>query len=599
MELLDYYRDNLAYIRNLASEFSLEFPKIAGRLGLGEFECEDPYIERLLEGTAFLSARVEKKLDEGYYRLVESVLNSVAPSVLYPVPSGAALELTVNSGHEKVRSGAVLPAGTAVDIAIPTINTVCRFSTLEDAFLSPLMIEEAEYITRNLSDFGVGASRGFAGLRIKLSSAGAIAPDLDQLAFFINMAEADASLLLRQIMQETLAVYVRGGDKDRFEPLSAFSFAMPLATGKKLLPGLMKGHVQGLRILQNFFAYPDFFKFFTLKHSGGLFPPALNTAELLLVFSRREPSLASIRDSSLKLNCVPVVNLFAKRTDRVLIEREAYQFHVVPDRTAPRDYEIAHIQSLEFFNEQNETLFVADNFYEDNPLAERTRKNFFSQHRRKSLVNSRDTRRSSYDGVEVFVSFSVQDKRVEEAYQFAAETICTNRDLPLLLPAETFPSVHSPLLSGAAFIVRPTRPGYSLFHRGVDSDFSKISHVVFNLSALLWQNGKFPLEALRALLGSYQIRSGEETERMLEGIVSLESERTVFRFIERGAVFFEPGWKISFTLDETAYAGMGYYIFGRIVAEILRSFAPINILLEIQFFTKQSGRIAVWKTLEN
>ncbi|MDR2245096.1 MAG: type VI secretion system baseplate subunit TssF [Treponema sp.] len=598
MELLDYYRDNLTYIRNLASEFSSEFPKIAGRLGLGEFECEDPYIERLLEGTAFLSARVEKKLDEGYYRLVESVLNSIAPSALYPIPSGAVVELAVNSGNEKVRSGAVLPAGTAVDVAIPTINTLCRFSTLEDTRLSHFVVEEAEYITRNLSDYGVNASQGYAGLRIKLSGAGAMAAT-DHLCFYINLAEADASLLLRQIMQETMAVYVRGGDKERFESLSGFSLDMPLAIGKNFLPGRIKGHVQGLRILQNFLSYPDFFKFFTLKHPEGLFPSSLTTAELLLVFARREPSLASLKDSSLRLNCVPVMNLFAKRSDRVLIEREAYQFHVVPDRAAPQDYEVVHIQSLEFFNEQNETLFMADNFYEDNPLAERTRKNFFSQRRSKSLVNSRDTRRSSYDGVEVFVSFSVQEKKMEEAYQFAAETICTNRDLPLLLPAEAFLSVHNPLLSGAAFIVRPTRPGYSLFHRGVDSDFSKISHVVFNLSALLWQNGKFPLEALRALLGSYQIRSGEEMERILEGMASLESERTVFRFIEGGAVFFEPGWKISFTLDETAYAGMGYYIFGKIVAEILRSFAPINTLLEIHFFTKQSGRIAVWKTLEN
>jgi type VI secretion system VasI/ImpG family protein len=597
MELLDYYRDNLTYIRDLAAEFSAEFPKIAGRLGLGEFECEDPYIERLLEGTAFLSAQVEKKLDESYFNLLESVLNSVAPSVLYPIPSGAVAELAVNFNNDKIRSGAVLPAGTAVDIAIPSINTLCCFSTLEDAPLSPFTVEEAEYITRNLSDFGVSASQGSAGLRIKLSAA--MAANTDQLVFFINMAEADASLLLRQIMQETPAVYVRAGDGDHFERLSGFSFAMPMAVGEKMLPGRIRGHTQGLRILQNFFAYPDFFKFFTLEKSGGLFPFPLNTVELLLVFDRREPALASLKGSSLRLNCVPVLNLFARRSDRITIEKEAYQFHVIPDRSAPRDYEVVHIQSLEFFNEQNESLFGADNFYDDNPLEERTRKNFFSQRRRKSLVNSRDTRRSSYDGVEVFVSFSVQDKKMEEAYQFAAETICTNRDLPLLLSAEALLNVRSPLLSGAAFLARPTRPGYSLFHRGVDSDFAKISHVVFNLSALLWQNGQFPLEALRALLGSYQIRSGEETERMLEGIESLQSEHTVFRFIEQGAVFFEPGWEISFTLDETAYAGVGYYTFGRIIAEILRSFAPINTLLEIHFFTKQSGRIAVWKTLEN
>ncbi|MDR2663887.1 MAG: type VI secretion system baseplate subunit TssF [Treponema sp.] len=599
MEFLDYYRDNLTYLRNLSAEFAAEFPKIAGRLGLGEFECEDPYIERLLEGTAFLSARVEKKLDEGYVTLLESVLNSVAPSALYPIPSGAVLELALNSGNEQIRSGTILQAGTMLDAFIPTINSPCRFSTLEDTYLSPLAVTETEYITRSLSDLGINNPQGLAGLRIKLASSAGLPSSAGRLDFYINLAEADASLLLRQIMHETAGFYIRSGESGDFVPLSGPSLDMPLAAGQKLLPGRIKGHVLGLKVLQNFLAYPAFFKFFSIENLRHAFDSSADTAELLLVFKRREPSLVSVKGSSLRLNCVPAVNLFAKRSDRVMIEKEAYQFHVIPDRAAPRDYEVVHIQGLEFFNEQNETLFFADNFYEDNPLAEKTRKNFFSQQRRKTLVSSMNTRRSSYDGAEVFVSFSAQDRRTEEAYQFAADTICTNRDLALLLPPETSLSSHSPFVSGAAFISRPTRPEYSLFYRQGTSDFSKLSHIVFNLSALLWQNGKFPLEALRTLLGSYQVHSGEETERMLEGIVSLESESAAFRFIRKGAVFFELGWKVSFTLDETAYAGIGYYTFGKVVAEILKSFAPVNTLLEIHFLTKQSGRIAVWKTLED
>ncbi|MDR1986076.1 MAG: type VI secretion system baseplate subunit TssF [Treponema sp.] len=601
MELLDYYRDNLTYLRNLAAEFSAEFPKIAGRLGLGEFECEDPYIERLLEGTAFLSARVEKKLDEGYANLLESILNSVSPSVLYPIPSGAVLELALNYSNENVRSGTTLPAGAIVDAFVPTINTPCRFSTLEDSTLSPFTVEEGEYITRNLSDFGIHNPQGLAGLRIKLSSAvgDTIPRSIGQLTFYINMAEADASLLLRQILHETVNIYVRSGEKDRFVPLSGVSCDMPLAAGVKLLPEQIKGHVLGLRMLQNFFAYPAFFKFFTLGNLEEAFSSPARTVELLVVFNRREPSLVSLKGSSLKLNCVPSLNLFTKRSDRVLIEKEAYEFHVIPDKSDPQNYEVVQVQRLEFFNEQNETLFFADNFYEDNPLAEKTKKNFFSQHRRKSLVNPRNIRRSSYDGAEAFVSFSLQDKKQEKAYQFAAETLCTNRDLCLLLAPETPLSTHNPFLGGAAFITRPTRPEYSLFHRRTTSDFSKLSHIVFNLSALLWQNGNFPLEVLRTLLGSYRIRAEEETERLVEGIIALEREPRVFRFIKKGAVFFELGWKLTFTLDETAYVGMGYYIFGKILVEVLKSFTPINSLLEIHFFTKQSGCIAVWKTLED
>ena len=56
--LLRYYDRELQYIREMGAEFAREFPKIAGRLGLDTFECSDPYVERLLEGFAFMSARV-------------------------------------------------------------------------------------------------------------------------------------------------------------------------------------------------------------------------------------------------------------------------------------------------------------------------------------------------------------------------------------------------------------------------------------------------------------------------------------------------------------------------------------------------------------
>jgi len=55
---LEYYNRELQHIREIGGEFAAEFPKIAGRLGLSGFECADPYVERLLEGFAYLAARV-------------------------------------------------------------------------------------------------------------------------------------------------------------------------------------------------------------------------------------------------------------------------------------------------------------------------------------------------------------------------------------------------------------------------------------------------------------------------------------------------------------------------------------------------------------
>jgi type VI secretion system VasI/ImpG family protein len=597
MELLDYYRNNLAYIRNLAMEFAAEFPKIAGRLGLREFECDDPYIERLLEGTAFLSARVEKKLDDGYKNFLEATLNSISPGVLYPVPSGAVLELNLNYSNDKVRKGAILKTGAMFDANIPTINTPCTFSTVEDTVLVPLVVSEAEYITRTLSDFDIAERSGLAGLRIKLSRpAGVEINDaVKKLVFYINLSDSGASRLLHQIMHETVSVYA-GSGKGSFRQLSGVNFDMPMVSGRELLCGGLKNSVRGLKLLQNFLSYPEFFRFFSMESTEGIFTHIPDAVEILLVFKRREMSLSSVKSSAIRLNCVPVLNLFAKRSNRVMMGRELYEFHVAPDKSAPNDYEVVNIHRLEFFNEQNETLFFADKFYEEDPFSENTAKNFFSQHRRKSLVNSHYTQRSSYSGTEMFVSFSVQDKKLENAYQFSAETICTNRDLSLLVSNETPLSSRNPLVSGASFITRLSRPDYSIMEREDISGFSKISHIIFNLSALFWQNGDFPLEAVRSIIASYRLRPAEEIDRIIEGITGLETENKAFRFIKNGSVFFEMGWKVKFTLDETVLTGIGHYTFGRIIAEILKSFTSINSLVEIHFFTKQSGCMAVWKT---
>ena len=60
--LIRLYQDELTHLREMGREFAREHPKIAGRLGLEAMEVADPYVERLLEGFAFMAARVQLKL---------------------------------------------------------------------------------------------------------------------------------------------------------------------------------------------------------------------------------------------------------------------------------------------------------------------------------------------------------------------------------------------------------------------------------------------------------------------------------------------------------------------------------------------------------
>src|SRR5207237_9861614 len=80
--LLSYYNRELAHLREMGAEFAREFPKIAGRLALEDFSCADPYVERLLEGFAFLTSRVQLKLDAEFPRFTQSLLETLYPHYL-------------------------------------------------------------------------------------------------------------------------------------------------------------------------------------------------------------------------------------------------------------------------------------------------------------------------------------------------------------------------------------------------------------------------------------------------------------------------------------------------------------------------------------
>ena len=596
MDLLDYYRNNLGYLRHLSGEFAAEFPKIARRLLLSEVDCQDPYIERLLEGTAFLAARVEKKLDEGYYPFLEAVLNSVSPDSLYPIPSGAILELFANTSDGSVKKGTIVKAGTIFEATIPSINTPCRFSCAANVPVVPFTITAAEYQSRDVASLGIKDPHSESALRLWLSAA----PGFNGNAwFFLALSEADASLMLRLLSQDVTGVYINNNGECL--ALDGIEFAVPLLSAEELYDHGAKPGVRGLRILRNYLNYPDFFKFFSIRGLGSAFAEQKAGLELVVAFKRREQSLSAvIKASSVRVNCIPVLNLFPRRSNRINMEVDnsanPYEFHLIPERTAMRDFEVVAVKKIEFYNEKNDLIAKASNFYDDDMTEEHNGRMFFSTKRRRKLVERRSATRSSYEGSEVFVSFSPLPN---EAWQFAADLLATNRDLPLLLPEGVSLSSSFSLAPRAAFMTLPTRPAYPLAEQGDWEDFSRLSHIVMNLSAMLCQEGTRPLELLRNMLRSYPLRPAEEMERMIGGINALSGKSDAFRFIWNGVVFFEWGWRVKLVLDEDAYAGMGLYLFAKVIAELLLSLTPLNTILEIEFSTLQSGVIAVWKTPEN
>src|SRR6266567_1024519 len=86
-EFLDLYNRELQLLYEQAREFADEYPGIAERLGGLITDRMDPMVAGLLEGTAFLAARVQLKLKHEFPEFTGNLLEQLVPNYLAPTPS--------------------------------------------------------------------------------------------------------------------------------------------------------------------------------------------------------------------------------------------------------------------------------------------------------------------------------------------------------------------------------------------------------------------------------------------------------------------------------------------------------------------------------
>src|SRR5687767_10479508 len=107
--LLPYYQKELSYIRRLAADFARAHPKIASRLRLGAGASQDPHVERLIEGFAYLTARIRHKLEDDFPEITEAILGVLYPHFLAPIPSMAVAKFDLSAGQNELIQGFHLP----------------------------------------------------------------------------------------------------------------------------------------------------------------------------------------------------------------------------------------------------------------------------------------------------------------------------------------------------------------------------------------------------------------------------------------------------------------------------------------------------------
>jgi type VI secretion system protein ImpG len=141
-----YFDEELRYLMEAGKEFAKEFPDKAGYLNLAATDDRDPYVERLLEGFAFLTGRIREKMDDDFPEITENILETVAPDFLRPVPSLSLVQFQPRPGM--LQQNYTLPRGTFV-LSNPVGEnlTTCRFQTTQEVVVHPINLSSVEQVS--------------------------------------------------------------------------------------------------------------------------------------------------------------------------------------------------------------------------------------------------------------------------------------------------------------------------------------------------------------------------------------------------------------------------------------------------------------------
>lgn len=318
MALNQYYEDELSYLREMGDLFARETPKLAGFLSR---QAEDPDVERLLEGFAFLTARLRQRLDDEMPEMVHGLIQLLWPHYLRPVPpvTTLAFEQSDAGTPDVIR----VPRGTSLR-SRPVDGVSCSFSTCYELDVLPVRVARLDLENRPTSarlDIRLqvqprGSLRALSGGRIRLHLATEREPLVGRSLYL---------WMLRHASQ--ISVTADTGVSLKLAPDAVIPVGF--ADGEAVLPAPTVSF-SGYRLIQEYLAYPEKFLFLDVT---GLAPVAdWKASHIVLSFEFKRPLPSQIRvvEGNIRLNCTPAINLFTADAMPLRIDGAKAEYRLRP-----------------------------------------------------------------------------------------------------------------------------------------------------------------------------------------------------------------------------------------------------------------------------
>ncbi|MBZ0134872.1 MAG: type VI secretion system baseplate subunit TssF [Planctomycetes bacterium] len=568
-----YYQDELVFLREMGREFSAANPEAARFLAE---PGSDPDVERMLEGFAFLTAKLRQKLDDELPEFTHSLTEMFWPHYLRPLPATAILQFEhTNKATADLKR---LKAGIEID-STPVDGTRCRFRTCNDFDLVPLELTDVQL-------------RREAPARLRLSFKGPDKLPLDKLGLGRLRLHLSGEPTVTRALHVALLRYARrvvvrggaGGDADPHFELPGSAIQPVGFSEDQAVFGGPGPSFPGFRLLQEYFTCPTKFMFVEIGRLDGTATFTGATGFTLDIdFSRLPDNMPPVSKANLQLNCVPGVNLFGHDADPVRIMPGRTEYAVRPGGDNPAHFEIHSIDKVYGLELGSAAERVFNPQFKLARIGRRDEQ-FYHARRRESVTGG------SSEMLLTFIAPEDPEQR-PNIETVSVELTCTNGQLPTRLDAGDInvKTGNAPIFAKYRNITRPT-PSVPPPMSG-DLHWRLIAHLSLNYMSLL------SVDALRSVVGLYNFRArvDRQTEqslsRLLEGIKGVKGD-PASRLVEGTPV---RGLNIEMLLDEELLGGEGEtFLFGSVLNEFFAQYVSLNSFSRLTIKGAKRGEVWQW-----
>ncbi|CAK9886280.1 MAG: hypothetical protein XXXJIFNMEKO3_02708 [Candidatus Erwinia impunctatus] len=573
---LRYYDAEMRYLLEAGEEFARAHPDRAAQLNLDKAGARDPYVERLFEGFAFMMGKLRQKLDDDLPELTEGLVSLLWPHYLRTIPSMSIVEFTPDWREMKE----MMPVAKGFEVLSRPVGekgTRCRYTTTQPLHLQPLSLTKAALTT---------SPEGFSVITLRFDCsqlADWSRIDLSQLTFYFNADAPLASAMHEAFTMQVSRMWLRmPGDADRKRVEGYFTAQ---GFGEETLWPKGNSSFSGYQLLLEYFTFREKFMFAGLR---GLeteeFPAELAWFEIDIVLQTRWEHDFSFTEKHLRLNCVPVINLFPLESDPLTLDSLQTEYMLRPMRVQDSHIEIYSVDSV-----------ISSSAHTYVPFSSFRHKGGMLRHDAPEYYYHTRVRRgpSGLHNTWLILGGEAFDNHtVPENESLSLTLTGTNGQLPRrALQSTVLDTVMK--TTSATISVRnlsaPTLPCYppdrDRFHWRV------LSHLGSGFLSMM-DNA----EVLRGTLALYEWSDSEMNRRRLQAIVAVQHSETE-RF-EQG--YLVRGVQIEVTLDSDGFAGRGdICLFGEMLSRFFALYTDIYLFNRLILILQPTGERLEWQEKHN